>query len=342
MPRECELTDFERGQIIGLWKSGKSTREITKILGFSQSQVFRAISTFRDKGQTTVAPRSGRPKSLKERDLRYLKRTVQKNRHKPLEEITEMFNQNSTNPVSADTVRRYLHEEGFYSRIALRKPFVSEENRKKRFKWCVDRKSWNQEWKYIIWSDESRFNLYENDGRQRVWRQPKEKYDIECLVPTFKHGGGGIMVWGCFVNNLLGPLVVIEGNINAKSYIDLLNQHLLPFLSNLERPNEYTFQDDNATVHRARVVTKWKEENLLSSLSWPAQSPDLNPIEHAWDKLERAVRTRKLHPRTIEELSIYLKEEWLKIDPNYLQKLVESVPRRVEAVIQKKGNSTNY
>ncbi|CAJ0632481.1 7404_t:CDS:2 [Entrophospora sp. SA101] len=51
-------------------------------------------------------------------------------------------------------------------------------------------KNWNTEWNYVIWSDESRYNLHQNDGRQRVWHLPKEKYDVDCLVPTFKHGGG--------------------------------------------------------------------------------------------------------------------------------------------------------
>ncbi|CAJ0836974.1 9468_t:CDS:1, partial [Entrophospora sp. SA101] len=88
----------------------------------------------------------------------------------------------------------YLHGEGYYSRAALRKPFVSEVNQKKRFSWCRERKNWNiNDWNNIIWSDESKFNLYYSDGWQRVWRMPKEKYDVDCLIPTFKHGGGGIM-----------------------------------------------------------------------------------------------------------------------------------------------------
>ena len=176
----------------------------------------------------------------------------------------------------------------------------------------------------------------------RIWRQPKEKYDVDCLVPTFKHGGGGVMIWGCFVNNLLGPLVVINGKITGEAYKNLLNEHLLQFLDELEEPNNYTFQDDNARVHTARVVLKWKEEKSINSLPWPAQSPDLNPIEHVWDHLEKAVRNRVPHPKTINDLIVYLKEEWVKISPDYLKKLVESLPRRVNEVIKNKGRSTRY
>ena len=85
----------------------------------------------------------------------------------------------------------------------------------------------NNEWDTIIWSDESRFLLFENDGQQWVWRRPHEKYDVDCLVPTVKRNGEGVMVWGCFVKNRPGPLVVLEGNITGQVYKKLLEDHLL-------------------------------------------------------------------------------------------------------------------
>jgi len=114
------------------------------------------------------------------------------------------------------------------------------------------------EWNNIIWSDESKFNLYHSDRRQRVWRMPKEKYDADCLLPTFKHGGGGVMVWGCFVNNQPGPLVIIEGKITGRKYIELLENYLLPFMNELGTGLNI-FQDDNAPVH-----TKDVSRNCLS------------------------------------------------------------------------------
>ena len=210
------------------------------------------------------------------------------------------MNENLDNPVSDKTIDSQLHEMGYYSRVALRKPFVSESNRIKRYKWCMDRKSWNLEWQYIVWSDESRFNLYQNDGRQRVWRQPKEKYDIDCLTPTHKHGGGGVMVWGCFVSDTLGSLVIVVGKMTGNSYVNLLKDYLLPFLNRTENPSSLTFQDDNAAIHTARVVLRWKEENSITSLPWPAQSPDLNPIEHLWDYLEKLVRRKGHIQRTLK------------------------------------------
>ena len=88
------------------------------------------------------------------------------------------------------------------------------------------------------------------------------------------------MVWGCFTKNNLGPLVKLEGRITATVYVDVLENYLLPFIDSLNNQENYIFQEDNAPIHTARVVRSWKQENDVDSLPWPAQSPDLNPIEH--------------------------------------------------------------
>ena len=109
------------------------------------------------------------------------------------------------------TLRRYLHKEGYYAQIGKRKPFVSSQNQVIRFNWAVERLQWTSEWDYIVWSDESRFEVYGGDGHNYVWRLPKEKYDVDCLAPTFKSGRRGVMVWGCFTADGLGPLIQISG-----------------------------------------------------------------------------------------------------------------------------------
>ena len=87
-----------------------------------------------------------------------------------------------------------------------------------------------QQWKTIIWSDESRFTLFQNDSPSRVWRKNGTRYNIKNLTPTVKHGGGGVMMWGCFSGKGLGPLVKVDGKMNRLDYIDILNKHLLPFI----------------------------------------------------------------------------------------------------------------
>ena len=116
----------------------------------------------------------------------------------------------------------------------------------------------------------------------------------------------------------------------------------MPFINELDNNLEYDFQDDNAPVHRAKIVKQWMQNNSVKNIPWPAQSPDLNPIEHLWDVLERKVRKHDPHPKNLTELMIILKEEWNKIEPEVLTNLVESMPRRVQAVIDSHGNPTKY
>ena len=145
------------------------------------------------------------------------------------------------------------------------------------------------------------------------------------------------MVWGYFHKNSVGPLVVVEGNINGAKYKELLEEYLVPFYD-----ENYLFQDDNAPCHTARIVKEQKEENSIDILPWPAQSPDLNPIENLWSELERKVRSHKLRPKNKNELIEVVKQEWNNISNNTLINLVESMPCRVKAVIENKGNPTKY
>src|SRR6185369_12341134 len=80
-------------------------------------------------------------------------------------------------------------------------------------------------------SDESKFELFRGNGRRWVWRRPHEKYDVDCLIPTMKPEQDGVMVWGCFTRDGLGPLVRLNGKIIAKNYINLLKNYLVPYIN---------------------------------------------------------------------------------------------------------------
>ncbi|CAB4407386.1 unnamed protein product [Rhizophagus irregularis] len=289
-----ELTIFERGEVIGAWKCGI-------------------------RGDETLPSRTGRPPKMTERDGRHLIRILKKDRKTTLQELHENFVDSTSTHVCKKTLLNYLHEQGFYSRVGVRKPLVTETNRIKRLNWAKERKLWINEWDSVIWSDESKFELFRGNGRRLVWRRPHEKYDIECLIPTVKSGQQGVMVWGCFSKNNLGPLVKLE-----------------------DGQENFIFQDDNAPIHTARVVKSWEEENEVNSLPWPAQSPDLNPIEHLWDELERQVRAHKPLPKNRENLWEILQEEWSNIEADKYQNLISSMPRRISAVINSKGYPTKY
>jgi hypothetical protein len=267
---------------------------------------------------------------------------VAKNPKQPLTVIQQDFNMSAGVNISISTLRRELHVMGYYAFASCRKPLVSRINQINRLIWAKMRKTWVDEWLNVIWSDESRFKLFKSDGRIWTWRKPGHRYDCQHLIPTVKFGGGSVMVWGCFSWWGLGPLVTIEGTLTQKSYKELLKKHKEAISGACGEDADFWFQQDNAPCHKTNSVKAWMAKNEVRVLPWPAQSPDLNPIEHLWDVLERQIRARNPQPKSLSELKAVLQEEWLKIPQHVYRKLVESMPRRIAAVIESKGMPTRY
>lgn len=141
----------------------------------------------------------------------------------------------------------------------------------------------------------------------------------------------------------VGPLTVIKGTVNGEKYRKILQDHFLPYVADRNHRGIPTIlQDDNAPVHRAKIVQSWKQQNHVESLEWPAQSPDINPIENVWMELKKAIGNRNPPPRTVSELEAAIEEEWQCMPVNVVKKLIESMPRRLSAVIRAKGFATKY
>jgi len=173
-----------------------------------------------------------------------------------------------------------------------------------------------------------------------VWRTSKEEFDPKCTVPTVKHGGGSVMCWECFSSAGVGNLVFIDGNMSSEMCRDILERNLLESAKNLKMGNNWVFQYDNDPTHKAAIVKNWLDRHHVERIKWPSFSPDMNPIEHLWDEIER--RMKKEQPKTVQRLRESLSRVWRGVEKEVLKKLVDSVPNRLNEVIRVKGYPTKY
>ncbi len=150
------------------------------------------------------------------------------------------------------------------------------------------------------------------------------------------------MVWGCFSWKGVGNLEHIPTTMNKEIYMGILSRNVKDSAKQMGLSRGFIFQQDNDPKHTAKIVKKWFGDNRVTLMDWPAQSPDLNPIENLWWELERKVKLRGERPRKCQELLEILEKEWRAIPQKTLAKLVESMPRRIEAVLAAKGGHTKY
>ena len=106
------------------------------------------------------------------------------------------------------------------------------------------------------------------------------------------------MIWGSMSYDGVVPLAIVNGSVTGEKYHRILQKHFLPLVAERQRRRKATIlKDDNAPAHRVSVVTSWKNNHCLESLEWPAQNPDLNPIEYLWIVLKKAISKDALHQK---------------------------------------------
>ncbi len=112
------------------------------------------------------------------------------------------------------------------------------------------------------------------------------------------------------------------------AYLSIVADHVHPFLTTVYPSSDGYFQQDNAPCHKAQIISDWflEHDNEFTLLKWPPQSPDLNPIEHFWDVVEREIHIMDVQPTNLQQLRDAIMSIWTKISEECLQHLVESMP----------------
>ncbi len=141
----------------------------------------------------------------------------------------------------------------------------------------------------------------------------------------------------------VGYACKIDGRMDKELYVKILDKDLEASLKYYGKfQADIIFQQDNNSKHTSHLATNWLEDYGYEVLEWPAQSPDLNPIEHLWTHLKHKLAKYQKGPKGMLELWERVEKEWDAIDTAVCQNLIESMPRRIDVVIKDKGGHIKY
>ncbi len=220
------------------------------------------------------------------------------------------------------------------------KPLLNQRQRQKHLTWAVEKNNWTvAQWSKVLFSDESKFCISFGNQGPRVWRKSGEAQNPCCLKSSVKFPQS-VMIWAAMSSAGVGPLCFLKSTVNAAIYQEILEHFMLPSADKLYGDADFIFQQDLAPAHTAKGTKSWFNDHGVTVLDWPANTPDLNPIENLWGIVKRKMRDTR--PNNADELKATVKETWASIPPQQCHKLITSMPRRIEAVIKAKGAPTKY
>ena len=344
------LSDFHRGIIVALHKSGMKTGRILIQLRqkhrieVSDRTIRNVMASFRKRGNRPKPERRGRKPKCSPAHERTLIRVALRNRWLSLRALADLFNNELRHEglrLSFETIRKILLKHGFRRRTAARKPILTEAQRQRRLDFARNYIHWTAiRWQSVIFSDEKIFRAANNRATSLVTRSPAERFAPNCIQHAPKHSVQ-VHAWGAIGWAGVGPLKRVEGNLNAAAYQEQILNDIQETCGVLaRRGHRWVFLQDNAPAHNAITTRTFLATRHVDVFDWPGNSPDLNPIEHLWCFVQR--RLPRLLPRNANEFWELVRRAWQTQSTWLVRRLITSMPRRLAAVIEAGGGTTRY
>ncbi len=149
------------------------------------------------------------------------------------------------------------------------------------------------------------------------------------------------LIWAAMSSGIwCWSTVFLKSTVNAAIYHEILEHFMLPSADKLYGDVDFIFQKDLTPAHTAKGTKSCFNDYGVTVLDWPANSSDLNPIENIWGIVKRKMRDTR--PNNADDLKAAIKTTWGSITPEQCHRLIDSMPRRIDAVIHAKGGPTKY
>ncbi|KAI4886589.1 hypothetical protein NFI96_000787 [Prochilodus magdalenae] len=274
MVKTKELSEDTRNRIVDLHQAGKTESAIGKQLDVKKSTVGAIIRKWKTYKTTTNLPRSGAPRKISARGVKMITRTVRKNPRTTRGDLVNDLQEAGTNVTKA-TISNTLRRQGLRSCSARRVPLLKPVHIQARLKFAREHLDVPEEyWENVIWSDETKVEIFGKNTTRRVWRKVNAELHPKNTIPTVKHRGGNIMLWGCFSAKGPGRLVRVHERMNGAMYCEILGANLLPSARAMKMKRGWVFQHDK---HTARATRSGFVRNISKSWSGLASLPISTP-----------------------------------------------------------------
>lgn len=334
------ISETMKKEALELLQTGLFVRKVSKKLGISVG----AVSAIKKKSHVDI-PRNvgGAPCKISTSAARFVIRKFKTNECKSISDAQKALEKENI-VVCGRTIRRMLNDADIR---AKRKPKVlplTPSRKKNRLLWAKEYRNWTaDDWKKVVFSDETKINRLGSDGAQWFWNASNEEIREHHLQHMYKHGGGSVTLWGCFLWDGPGYIARINGTMDGKLYCNILEEDFKNSVNYYGYSvQNMVLQQDNDPKHTSKLAKAWFKDNNINVLDWPSYSPDLNPIENLWAIIKRRLCNYESAPKCTSELFDRVSREWNQITPDLCQELILSMPRRIEAVIKAKGGRTKY
>lgn len=312
--------------------------QISAQVGISKNTVYSIVRKWTRTGSVDRLPGSGRHKiSCGEQD-EALVNVIQERPFTTAVQATAVTNF----PGSVRTARRRIKESGLRNYAAARKTRLRPCDKEARIGFALEHLVRdNAFWNRVIFSDEKVFQSCPN-GRLRVYRPRNHRYDERYIDMEDRTGRFSVNMWAWISMGSPGILLHVGERLNSDVYIRILENVMLPSVGLHFPNNNFVFQHDNCSIHRAHRVAAWLQDHGINVLDWPSRSPDLNPIENMWGLLVKHIKERRLIYQNRQQLLNAINEAWQSLPADYHRNLCLSMPRRLTKVIQLNGAMTKY